>query len=281
MCIPWWHSDGDPPDGDINFRVHINRAQLEAQPNFWNEGWFNSSDDIKDKLNLNQSNMVHPELVMYARTADRDHCLAVVPPLLPGWMETGGNSVLLNGHPINGQVDHGNRIGVEELWEVPHILGRSIPPGSRVRVTGALTLDCHGFFDPCSDDDPEEQNVEIHPVYLIDVIQDWNLPRPNANLTGVWSSNDVATYYLRQLANTVWWFGMSRDRGLTYANVFRGVINGDTIIGEWADVPLGAIRNSGTLSLTGASNLAATTLTKSSFTGGFGALSWDKLYDVP
>ena len=127
---------------------------------------------------------------------------------------------------------------------------------------------------------------ELHPVYALDVIQDFRLPRLNATLTGSWSTEDQGTEYLRQTGNTVWWLGMSRDRGRTWANVFRGIVSTDaagatTITGDWADVPLGSIRNGGTLAIRTAGGVQTAVLNQISQTGNFGATVWSKLYDAP
>ena len=61
------------------------------------------------------------------------------------------------------------------------IFNRSLPPGTRVRVSGFLALDCHG--GDCQENDISVDNVEIHPVYALDIIQ----PTTRADLTGVWA----------------------------------------------------------------------------------------------
>src|SRR4029077_5413094 len=115
--------------------------------------------------------------------------------------------------------------------------------GMRVRVTGVVNLDEHAEGPPDFRGAPE-----IHPVYAIEALQDFRRRRPGADLTGVWHANDVGTYYLRQIdGNVLWWLGLSRDQGRTFANVFQGSIRyrgGDgeplaksMIEGDWADVP--------------------------------------------
>jgi hypothetical protein len=129
--------------------------------------------------------------------------------------------------------------------------------------------------------------VEIHPVYSIDILNEpFGAPRPGSSgtLTGAWAANDEGTYYLRQVNNSVWWLGLSRDRGGSFANVFHGMIQGNTVAGDWADVPIGSVRNSGRLTLLGAGGGASTTkLAKDagSSTPGFGGQLWEKLYDQP
>jgi hypothetical protein len=153
--------------------------------------------------------------------------------------------------------------------------------GDQVRVTGILALDCgHGWTRPCYEDDQYHQNQEIHPVYAIDFLQNWQLPRPLASLTGVWSSNDAGTYYVRQIGDTVWWLGMSVDEGRTFANVFRGTLQNGQISGEWSDIPLGETSNSGTLAVSSSAGGLATAWTRTSETGGFSGSTWGKLYDV-
>ena len=97
---------------------------------------------------------------------------------------------------------------------VSAILDKPIRAGTMVRLMGARVKDEHG-------------TLEVHPVYSMDILQNFHLPRPaNINLTGVWWASDQATYYVRQVGNAVWWFGMSRDRGRSFANVFRGDLTG-------------------------------------------------------
>jgi hypothetical protein len=64
--------------------------------------------------------------------------------------------------------------------------------------------------------------------------------------------------------------------GRTFNNVFRGTVTPTTgtIIGEWADVPRGTVMSSGTLGL---KIINPTTLQKVSQTGGFGAITWQKV----
>lgn len=57
------------------------------------------------------------------------------------------------------------------------------------------------------------------------------------HVTGFWKGDDGGTYVVRRVSNNVvWWIGKSGDGGKTWTNTFRGVINGDIISGEWADV---------------------------------------------
>ncbi len=264
-------------DGDITFHMRIERANLDAQPSFWTQGWFNDPNHIRAKLD-DSNNSMHPELIMYGRTAGKDNCVGNAPTLLPGWIETAANSILLNGRPINGQVDFGPPV---------RILDQEIPVGTRIRITGFLALDCHGAFGDCHEDDPHEHNEEIHPTYSIDVIQNFHLPRPSATLTGVWAATDVGTYYMRQVGDTVWWLGLSRDQGQTFANVFQGTITGRNdqgqlgIVGLWTDVPLGVFLNSGAVSLISPPSVStdSPSVLNATNTGIFQGYTWEKLYE--
>lgn len=62
------------------------------------------------------------------------------------------------------------------------------------------------------------------------------------DLTGVWRSNDLGIYDLRQIGSCVYWLGMSQysgeEPGSSWTNVFTGAIRSDlTIVGTWAGVP--------------------------------------------
>jgi hypothetical protein len=253
---PWYLGFGDPPDGDIHFDM---RAELEERD-------------------------YRVELIMFGGAAGNKFCgdpvRFAIPPLLPGWGQSGSNSTLLNGRPINSQVMISPLGGSEDRCRrmltdpeagscrLISARGFQLFPHTRVRVTGARVIDDHG-------------HLEVHPVYSLEVLQDFQRPRPGASLTGVWSADDQGTYYVKQLDHIVWWLGVSRDRGATFANVFRGELNDTSISGEWADVPLGILRGAGQLDLQAESGPLSTALSKRAFTGDFGAHTWTKLYDVP
>jgi hypothetical protein len=159
---------------------------------------------------------------------------------MPGWQETGGDSVLINGRPLNGALQMQPIISQDPPpLQVAAIGGKAVRVLDFVRVTGALVLDCGHFrwtdpFDSCGEDD-DYQNQEIHPIYAIDVIDATN----QDNLSAVWGDNFGKTYYVRQVGDVVWWFGMGPFRDGGFAQVFEGVATGGTIEGSWQDVPLG------------------------------------------
>jgi len=277
-------TNNDPPDGDVHFDVQLSRP-LNLTPG---TDWYNPPSIIGDRLQQ-YGNLAHAELTMYNRTANANQCAHGddYPSLLPGWADGGGNSVLINGQPLNGADFSRVVIGTEAQVftngnassNVERVLDWTlVPPESLarcratqakcltldqpVRITGVLALDEHSG-----------NKVEIHPVYSIDIIQ----PTLGAPLTGIWGADDDATYYVRHIGNAVWWLGLSRDRGLTFANVFHGILQGNGLSGEWSDVPLGTFRNHGTLNLSLDANRI--NLSRLVQTGNFGAQSWDKLYD--
>ena len=94
------------------------------------------------------------------------------------------------------------------------------------------------------------------------------------DLNGVWQANDGGTYFVRQIGNNVWWVGMSGDNGNTWTNVFKGVRKGNTVVGQWADVPKGKILSGGILNLDIQGTSGVLGFTRSQVTGGFGGSKW-------
>jgi hypothetical protein len=264
----------------MNFDLQVDRAALDAQILFWSDGWETghgiTPQNFRNKLD--RQNMLHIESIMYGGTTECGDGSATS-FLLSGWQQPGATGVLLNGVPIGGQINFIDRDASSS--RVTAILGRQIEFNSRVRVTGILVLDCgHGLLHNCDEDNADTQNQEIHPMFALDFVQDFRLPRPLALLTGVWSADDAGTYYVREVDNTVWWLGLSVDEGRTFANVFRGTLQNGQVSGQWADVPLGQTSNAGTIAVTDGAGGLTTAWKRISETGGFSGASWDKLYDV-
>ncbi len=269
-----------PPDGDIDFNIQVDRPSLDQQILFWSDGWETSHGitPVNFRNKLDRQNQLHIESIMFGGTTECGDG-GTTSFLLPGWEQAGSIGVLLNGLPIAGQMDLTDRDASSA--RINSILGRPIPFGARVRVTGNLVLDCgHGLLHNCDEDVASTQNQEIHPVYALDFVQNFQLPRPLALLTGAWSSDDSGTYYLRQIGNTVWWLGLSVDAGRSFANVFHGTLQNNQVSGAWADIPLGQTSNAGTLTLAAGTGPLTTGLSRTAVTGGFGGDSWQKLYDV-
>jgi hypothetical protein len=299
-CDRWAGCSGstdDPADGDVNMDVEIDRAQLDGQPGFWTDGWLNDPRHVRSKLDDDSAgtsdhpnhpgvngtsftNVLHCETIIYGRDADDSNCQGVgAQTLLPGWCEDGGNRVTFDGRPVI--VTPLDPLPGDGGPPVRVTLGADRPVGrpDRVRVTGFLALDCHG--GDCSEDDAQFHNQEIHPVYAIERLQNFGLPRAGANLSGVWHASDVGTYYLRQVGGEVWWLGLSQDQGTTFANVFNGVLQDDAILGDAVDVPIfpAAAANVAALELScqGRGPLG----TELSSTGqAWQGYRWQKLYDT-
>jgi hypothetical protein len=299
---PLVRGDVGDVDGDISFNFGLNpdeRRELDTQPDFWvqNRGWvtppppsppgglldpgYRGADDVLRRLNI--ANAFHAEIVMFDREEDVEHCPDSKPSgLVPGWAEINENSVTVNGLPINVNAFEQPGQPIQFVLDSPES-GRIdvfLRDGLQARITGVITIDTGH-----PENEHPTRQLELHPVYAIDVLQDFTKPRPFATLTGVWDSHDGGTYYLRQLdATTLVWLGMSSDRGSTYTNVFSGRIDGNLVRGDWADVPVarGGIRGSGQLTLMmGPGGPLATMFTAIERTGGFGASIWQKLYDRP
>jgi hypothetical protein len=290
-------------DGDISFNFALNpdeRRELDTQPDFWvqSSGWatppppislppglpptgYRGADDILRRLNI--ASAFHAEIVMFGREEDEDQCPDSKPSgLVPGWAEINENSVTVNGLPVNCNAFFQPGQPIQFVLDSPES-GRIdvfLADSLQARISGVITIDTGH-----SEDEHPTRQLELHPVYAIDVLQDFTKPRPFANLTGVWDSHDGATYYIRQLDDTTLiWLGMSSDHGFTYSNVFSGRIEGNLVRGNWADVPAarGGRRGNGQLTLMlGPDGALATTLTAIERTGGFAASIWRKLYDRP
>lgn len=96
-----------------------------------------------------------------------------------------------------------------------------------------------------------------------------------ADLTGKWSCDDGGTYYLRQIGNSLYWYGERDKTKPAWSNILTGRIKGDQIRGNWADVPKGRTMSSGNLYLAikGGGNVLVAT--KKS--GGFGGSRWTRV----
>lgn len=70
-----------------------------------------------------------------------------------------------------------------------------------------------------------------------------------ADLSGKWSCNDGGMYYVHQIGDKVYWYGEKDPIRPQWSNVASGTTDGAFIYLSWADVPKGASRNSGTLTL--------------------------------
>ncbi len=280
-----------PWNGDGDFDFHLVPDWSMAESTFWTAGWLDKvfydpiasdSGDLPVFAPANEYiaqlfgrfNLFNCEAAMFARENDHDHCKDPPVNLLPGWFEQRGNSVLVNGRPINGYVAE---VGSPQVKALQFNVGRlgkqviTLQQGAVARITGVV-----------ADDAGHEDTVppEIHPVYAIDVVPDFIVRPPGVNMTGAWHADDVGTYYLRQIGNTLWWLGLSRDQGRSFANVFCGTIDGIFIRGNWIDVPMGVdgILSGGSLTLVGTD--LSTEMVKISQVNSFGASHWTKLYDT-
>ena len=286
ICL---NGNDSPPDGDIDFNLAVDRANLDAQIGFWsgndwetnhgvNAGNFRAK--LENGNDRGQKNQIHLESIMYGGTTE---CGDQGNPefLLPGWQQSGAQGVLLNGRPIGGQMDFSNTGRPDGSSTINSILGRKPRFGDRVRVTGILGLDCgHGIEHDCDEDTASTQNQEIHPIYAIDFVQNFAIRKPTALLTGAWASDDAGTYYVHQVGNTVWWLGLSVDEGLSFANIFHGTLQGNQVSGSWADVPLGQTSGLGQITVNGNQGQGSTVWSRLGDAGGFAGSSWQKLYDA-
>jgi hypothetical protein len=281
---PTWNGDGD-------FAFDFVILWDTQYPNgtdigFWNYGWLTEQVKGLPPVTLiarlyEQWELFHCEAAMYGReNSGYPDCAFEPRCLLPGWNEYSGWSVLVNGRPIQGWLVVLNANDPNLVLYFPVLPGGQtvdLQSGTIARVTGVVAYD-DGHPQGC-------RPPEIHPVYAIDVQQDFTRRYQPATLSGVWHGSDNATYYIRQLDRNVWWLGLSRDQGRSFANVFHGTIGeSGPLVGEWVDVPMGVggVLSGGTLTLQGdqLDTQLSTTLTKTAETADFGAGIWTKIYDT-
>ena len=81
-------------------------------------------------------------------------------------------------------------------------------------------------------------------------------PTDVGELSGAWLGSEGGVYYIRQVGDCLWWFGTDVDDiqpGQTdqagFANVASGLVDGNRIEVEWADLPLGDTLGGGGLTL--------------------------------
>jgi hypothetical protein len=98
-------------------------------------------------------------------------------------------------------------------------------------------------------------------------------PTPTLQIEGIWRANDGGTYYLRQIGNTLWWYGESSPTNPFWTNVFVGTVQNNEISGSWADVPKGGAQGSGVMTLKVFSNKS---IKKISGSPNFGGSVWSR-----
>lgn len=193
--------NADDGDLDLRLRVDVTRIPADFQEFGWKTvgpfgGSFDSKQDILPKLlnvglfDSDAAAALHlftpgrwaymgAEGLMYGGD-QTEGCPQTSNMVLPGWADTGGNSILVNGRPIEGyafpddimQADPANpplcptceplandQTALAGLNGYPltaatdTLSGDPLTTGTEVRVTGALALDCgHNIF-PSSDDE--------------------------------------------------------------------------------------------------------------------------------
>jgi hypothetical protein len=100
-----------------------------------------------------------------------------------------------------------------------------------------------------------------------------------ADLSGEWTCDDGGRYYLRQVGNTLYWYGERSATNPAWSNVYYARVQGDVVRGNWADVPKGGANSRGELRLQiseGDNVLVATHKT-----GGFGGSRWTRVGYTP
>jgi hypothetical protein len=69
------------------------------------------------------------------------------------------------------------------------------------------------------------------------------------DLTGDWRASTGENVYIRQVNNTVWYYGESVAKNANWTSVGYGTLEGNTVKLNWADVPKGNATLMGTVVL--------------------------------
>jgi hypothetical protein len=94
---------------------------------------------------------------------------------------------------------------------------------------------------------------------------------PVADLTGYWRDDSGSCYRVRQVGSELLWHMDGRPN---VVNVFYGIIAGNNVDGEWADLPCWPVSNSGTLALKIESG---DRLVKIGQSAAYGASTWSRV----
>ena len=93
------------------------------------------------------------------------------------------------------------------------------------------------------------------------------------NLSGVWKCNDNGTYYIRQIGDSIVWYGEQNKSVPEFSNIAFGKIEDNKIILQWYDVPKGTIQGFGKITL---EINSINKLSRYSATGEFGGSEWER-----
>jgi hypothetical protein len=224
MNDQWWDSQ---QDDDMSCWINVDMTFL---PTDLFQGMSTEhQNEVASKLPS-----LHPEMIMFS--GNDTPTSTKLTELLPGWAQTGGNSILLNGRPLNANVAINSSMSASQICGItPEVFGN-------VRVTGAMVIDKN-----------HDHPLEIHPVYAFDFINASN----RQDISGVWGDRNGNTYYIHNVFGTIWMLITRPFRDHTFAAVFRGLLSGNpatrvsgkTAKGDWITVPSGIQDSSGSMSL--------------------------------
>jgi hypothetical protein len=160
-----------------------------------------------------------------------------------------GNNVYWFGEHPNGSFGHvfsgtisGNTL-TGNLWDVPK--GTLMNKGNCVYSISAdgNTLTLTGGTIGC--------NVLVKTTMPAALPASKPMQAGGGALTGVWDCNDGAATYVREDGNDFIFFSEAKNNGTRpgFANLYIGKRNGNTITGNWIDVPKGTHLGSGAMTL--------------------------------
>jgi len=159
----------------------------------------------------------------------------------------------------------------EDLGDLWFAVAQGESPPAQVYITiedrrCGLIYQSNPVSIPASGSSLGESTTRVRAPDAIDQTGVWNL-------TGVWNCDDGGIYYIRQLGNNIWWYGEHNPNTPDWSNVMYGIINGDIINGNWADVPKGWVMQNGAMTVKIESNYRLSVIQK---TGGFAGSVWTR-----
>ncbi len=80
-----------------------------------------------------------------------------------------------------------------------------------------------------------------------------NTTNKSFDLSGLYISDNQDKYFLKQLGDSLWWIGIDKN-GSYVINIFKGIVDGNNITGQWIDSPLKNTIGNGSLKLIVSSN---------------------------
>ena len=163
---------------------------------------------------------------------------------------------------------------IQMVWiDVPK--GASTGLGSlKLALKPGAVLELQARTGPLGETGWTREQAATAPELSESLSPDMAIAPSSFNLTGVWKGDDGGSYYLTQQASRLIWYAEDDAQAPTWSHIAYGEVTGSEIAIKWADLPKGAARGSGLLSL---KIEDPDHLVSLSSTGGFGGGKWSRI----